>query len=747
MRLSPEAVPSHPQNKHSRYNDPGTGAIAGSQQRRRARGVRVSDVFLSYNREDQAIAQRFAQGFEREGLSVWWMPTLRSGETYDSATEKALRQAASVAVLWSRRSVESQWVRAEATIASRTGKLVPAMIDACDRPVAFELTQTADLTHWKGDASDPVWRAYVADVRGVVERSKEGNKESGQQSGDPAASSLSSSAEPLRIATRDTAGQRRLGVIPLTLIVLAVPLAIGLFFMFRGGSGEPAKPSTSAAATTTAAPQTPATAQPSATATSVAVMPFSNLTGEAAKDYFSDGMAEELINALAKVPGLKVASRTSSFAYKGKNTDVRQIARELNVANVLEGSVRSAGERIRVTAQLVNAESGFQVWSQTYDRDFKDIFKVQDDLASEIVTAFKAQNADLPAFVSEGPPTRDLEAYALYLQAQTAMSGATDARLANANDLINRAIARDPGFARAYLTRANISGLRGTSMADIERDARKALELDPANAAPAKGVLATLEARHGNWIAAEELFAASASEGATSPDFHQTHALGTLWSMGHLRQAFAELSEGQRLAPAALPFNINLARAYSALGEDARAIQYANLAIAMGADVTSRRTQQVFVDAAIRAGRFGEAADRVISTFPESTDQQTIDAVRLVHSAMGDKAQRKAAVSTLKSVLAKSHQNDWIMNVNAMTWYTQLDALDEAYGAARRVDVLQRPQGPVNQWAWLWSPELREFRRDARFQPFVTSLGFMPYWQKYGPPDACDLKDGKLTCR
>src|SRR5215470_2107192 len=100
------------------------------------------------------------------------MPTLRSGETYDSATEKALRQAAAVVVLWSRRSVESQWVRAEATIASRSGKLVPAMIDACDRPVAFELTQTADLTRWNGESSDPAWRAYVADVRGVVERSK-----------------------------------------------------------------------------------------------------------------------------------------------------------------------------------------------------------------------------------------------------------------------------------------------------------------------------------------------------------------------------------------------------------------------------------------------------------------------------------------------------------------------------------------------------------------------------------------------
>jgi TolB-like protein len=122
---------------------------------------------------------------------------------------------------------------------------------------------------------------------------------------------------------------------------------------------------------------------------SVAVLPFANLTGDPGKDYFGDGMAEELINALAKVPGLKVASRTSSFAYKGRNADIRQIARDLDVATVLEGSVRSAGDRVRITTQLINAESGYHVWSETYDYDFKDIFTLQDDLAGKTVAAFR----------------------------------------------------------------------------------------------------------------------------------------------------------------------------------------------------------------------------------------------------------------------------------------------------------------------------------------------------------------------
>src|SRR4029077_12557319 len=115
--------------------------------------------------------------------------------------------------------------------------------------------------------------------------------------------------------------------------------------------------------------------------TSIAVMPFANLTGDAANDYLGDGMAEEIIDTLTKVPGFKVPARTSSFAYKGRNTDIRQIGRDLGVDAVLEGSVRSAGEHIRITAQLINARDGLHIWSQSYDRKFTDVFALQDELA------------------------------------------------------------------------------------------------------------------------------------------------------------------------------------------------------------------------------------------------------------------------------------------------------------------------------------------------------------------------------
>ena len=128
----------------------------------------ATDIFLSYNREDAATAKRFADAFAAEGLNVWWDAALRSGEAYDEVTEAALRGAKAVVVLWSPRSVVSRWVRAEATIADRCKTLVPVTIEPCERPIMFELTQTAELSHWTGDAGDRAWREFLGDVRQMV---------------------------------------------------------------------------------------------------------------------------------------------------------------------------------------------------------------------------------------------------------------------------------------------------------------------------------------------------------------------------------------------------------------------------------------------------------------------------------------------------------------------------------------------------------------------------------------------------
>ena len=133
------------------------------------------DIFLSYNREDQARAKLFAEAFEAQGFNVWWDVGLRTGEAYDQVTEKALREAKAVVVLWSKRSVESRWVRAEATLADRNKTLLPCMIEPCERPIMFELTQTAELSHWHGDADDRAWQAFLEDLARFITKDAPAN--------------------------------------------------------------------------------------------------------------------------------------------------------------------------------------------------------------------------------------------------------------------------------------------------------------------------------------------------------------------------------------------------------------------------------------------------------------------------------------------------------------------------------------------------------------------------------------------
>jgi TolB-like protein len=220
---------------------------------------------------------------------------------------------------------------------------------------------------------------------------------------------------------------------------------------------------------------------------SIAVLPFVSLSNDPEKDFFGDGIADELIHLLARVPGLKVPARTSSFAYKGRNVDIRSIAKDLGVASVLEGTVRSAGERIRVTVQLINAQTGFRLWSQSYDRRYEDIFKLQDELAGAILQTLQVNlHGKLPAAVLPEPPTPSLEAYHLFLHGRAITGlGGLDSTQAGIR-LLKKAIAIDPNFGRAYAALARTqyaSVTTGAATADllfeVQRNCQRALEVDP----------------------------------------------------------------------------------------------------------------------------------------------------------------------------------------------------------------------------------------------------------------------------
>jgi len=181
----------------------------------------------------------------------------------------------------------------------------------------------------------------------------------------------------------------------------------------------------------------------------IAVLPLANMSADPENEYFSDGMTDEIINVLAKVPGMQVASRTSSFAFKGKkDVDIREIGDKLGVATVLEGSVRKVGSRIRITVQLVNVESGYHLWSETYDRQLEDVFAIQDEISHAIVDALKLRLGS-PATPMVAP-TRNLEAYTLYLKGRFFANRVTESGLRKGLEFFQQALLQDAAFAQAY---------------------------------------------------------------------------------------------------------------------------------------------------------------------------------------------------------------------------------------------------------------------------------------------------------
>ena len=182
------------------------------------------------------------------------------------------------------------------------------------------------------------------------------------------------------------------------------------------------------------------------------MLPFVNMSDDAGNEYFSDGISEEILNSLARVKELKVAGRTSSFAFKGKNQDLRQIGETLGVGHILEGSVRKFGNQIRITAQLIQVEDGFHLWSESYDRELDNVFAIQDEIATAILQQLKATLLEGEEAVVQ-TARADSEAYDLYLLAKQRMYERTRLTLQSAADLLDQAIAIDPDYAPAYAQR------------------------------------------------------------------------------------------------------------------------------------------------------------------------------------------------------------------------------------------------------------------------------------------------------
>ena len=361
----------------------------------------------------------------------------------------------------------------------------------------------------------------------------------------------------------------------------------------------------------------PSAAEPPAAAEmkSVAVLPFVNMSGDPANEYFSDGITEEILNAIAHVPGLRVAARTSSFAYKGKNEDIAAIAKNLRVNNVLEGSVQRMGDRIRVTAQLIDASSGFHVWSDQFNADTKDLFKVQDEIAGAIARALKLTFEGRPS-VRRG--TENLAAHDFYLKALDASASKRD--VPGALAFIEQAIALDPKFAAAYALKAKLLSNMAflfTTMASAAYDqyvaqgeiaAKKAVELDP-TLGDGYFALGEIARRRGDFASAKEHFTRATQLKPADPLAWQ--GLGSIErdpakSLKYLRHA-------KELGMTDLYLDRHIAGETESLGQ----VEEAHRAI-----VELHRAQPDFIPAAVDLGRYEiwlhGRPDRALQVFIEA---------------------------------------------------------------------------------------------------------------------------------
>jgi adenylate cyclase len=358
----------------------------------------------------------------------------------------------------------------------------------------------------------------------------------------------------------------------LVLLVLGFVLASALAWVYDIGAHGIEK--TSPASTATPAVGGGQAAAPDA---SVAILPFADLSEAHDQAYFCDGLAEEILNALSAIRGLRVASRTSSFRFRDSDADARDIGRALNVAAIMEGSVRKAGDRVRVTAQLIDAGNGYHLWTETFDRGLRDIFAIQEEIALNVMQALRGSLKGAAALeVCRCAPPRDMRAYEFYLRGRQIHSVKSSDNWTKAPEMFRRAIALDPEFAQAHAGLADsLSQLliwRIVEPAGVLEEAlvaaKRALDLAPK--------LAEAHVAHANTLslAGDDAGAAAAFERAIklNPELYEAHYYfgRHLYARGHHARAIVEFEAAHRVRPDEFQALSLAANAADSLGDEAR---------------------------------------------------------------------------------------------------------------------------------------------------------------------------------
>jgi serine/threonine-protein kinase len=629
----------------------------------------MSDVFVSYKTEDRRRVKLLVEALQADGFSVWWDEQIGGGMSWRHAIEAELDAAKCVIVAWSKNSVgrEGAFVQDEASRAQQRHVYVPVIFDKVALPLGFGGTQALPLSGWRGDRSDPRYQAVLTAARRNV-------------GGDSALPSTGPKAE----IDRRT-------VIAAGAVATAALGGAGAWFLLKPGSAL--------------------------STGGIAVLPFANLSGDPSRAYFSDGIAEEIRTALARLPGVTVIGRTSSEAVR--NDDARSAAKKLGVGHILNGSVRQSPSTIRITAELIDGGSGAEQWSQDYDRTPGDVIKIQTDIAQNVARALSAALGTVARAAITAGGTGNAEAQNLVLLAQGPAAKATKDSLEQARGLLDQAIQLDPNYADAYARNAlvvsRLQGIYANNSAQMSDGLKDAIGL----------------ASHAVTLA---------------PDFATAH-----WALASVYVIALQIPRGlleQRRALELAPSDANVLRGYtnvmSLLARSQEAISTSKKVIAI--DPLNPDSYNSHVEVLYNARLYSEAideSDRIRRNSPELFRWPILLAQCLIGAARYDDARRMYAASEPdnpfrlagEAVLA-AKQGD---KATTLARFARMKALygdAENYQYAQINSQLNNTEQAIRDLQHAWAvrdpglqflrvdPWLDPLRRDPRFSALLKDMQF-----------------------
>lgn len=477
------------------------------------------------------------------------------------------------------------------------------------------------------------------------------------------------------------------------------------------------------------------------TTQSIAVLPFINMSADADNEYFSDGISEELLNALVKISTLHVASRTSAFAYKGKNLPISQIARELKVNNILEGSVRKAGNRVRITAQLIDAKSDRHLWSETYERELVDIFDIQEEISNNIVTALKVVlNVDETVALGRAQhPTENTEAFELYLQGRFAWRQRHEENIRKSIELFEQAIAIDPTFARAHEALAAAWGVMpvwsDTSVDESAENAKphamRALELEPA-LPEARAVLAEISMHEHRWSYALAEYRKAISYEPRNPTLHQWLAEAFAY-MGFLSKALEQMQIAYDLDPGSPVINQSMAWIASLNREDDLALRHVEISKGLG---VGERAIFSAVDSLARLGDWQMVLDNLEAAV------ELPELARLCTQAQGNPVLIEQLIPLLEERLANT-DTQFLGNQFSLC----LALTGQTERAANLTRAAIQEQWQILRIFWRSNEQAAAMRQTKAFRQTLEDLDILDFYRDYGWPDLCrPVGDDDFEC-